>query len=327
MDSWWGVEVRHLTALTAIEKERSFRGAADRLGYVQSAVSQQISRLERLVGTRLVERSRGQSQVELTPAGKLLLKHADRVLAQLQAAKSDLLTAADGSTETLRVGAFESVAVQIMPPVLARLAIRRPDVQVVTTDVPADSSLFEAVERGELDVAFAELPHERGPFDGRRLISDPCVLLVERDSALAVDDRVPTLPEIAALPLVSHPAWRMTELIDAHFRAAGLQPNYRYWFGNNAAIQAVVAKGLAAAIMARLSVNEENPHTRMIELEALPHRTLGIYWHSERVRSPALDAFIETVDEVCADLFPQTDPNLVDAELAELAELPTELAE
>jgi DNA-binding transcriptional LysR family regulator len=319
MDGWTGVEVRHLAALTAVEKERSFRGAAERLGYVQSSVSQQISRLERLVGTRLVERSRGQAQVELTAAGELLLKHADRVLTQLQAAKTDLRAASVRTGDTLRVGAFESPAVRIMPGVLSRLAVEHPDLQVVTVDGPADVGLFEAVEDGELDAAFAELPPAAGPFEGRKLISDPCVLVVQRDSPLADAGRPPSLPEIASMPLVAHPAWRMTELIDAHFRAAGLQPNYRYRFGNNAAIQELVSKGLAAAIMARLAVNEYNAHTTWIELDALPRRTLGIYWHSERVRGPALDAFLDAVQRVCTEL-----PG---GALAELAEAPIPLAD
>jgi molybdenum-dependent DNA-binding transcriptional regulator ModE len=83
------VDLRHFAALSAVAHERSFSGAADRLGYVQSAVSQQVSYLERLVGMRLVERARGPQRVSLTPAGALLLGHVDHVLAQLRVAHAD----------------------------------------------------------------------------------------------------------------------------------------------------------------------------------------------------------------------------------------------
>ena len=89
-DGLVGVEARHLAALQAIAEERSFSRAAERLGYAQSAVSQQIAALERAVGLKLVERPGGPRPVSLTEAGEIVLRHADRLLARLGALRADL---------------------------------------------------------------------------------------------------------------------------------------------------------------------------------------------------------------------------------------------
>src|SRR5438094_963796 len=85
-DQWLGVELRHLAALEAVAEEGSFGRAARRLGYTQSAVSQQIAHLEKIVGARLLERPGGPRAVSLTDAGRLLLRHADAIVARLAAA-------------------------------------------------------------------------------------------------------------------------------------------------------------------------------------------------------------------------------------------------
>src|SRR5206468_2980406 len=89
-DWWAGIEMRHLVALDAVAREGSFRRAATRLGYVQSAISHQIAALEGLIGKRLIDRSRGTRPLALTPAGEILLAHADALIARVRAAQADL---------------------------------------------------------------------------------------------------------------------------------------------------------------------------------------------------------------------------------------------
>src|SRR5215475_847217 len=86
---WTRIELRHLAALQAVAQTGAFGRAAGQLGYTQSSVSQQIAALEQLVGQRLVERTRGSSVVELTEAGKLLMRHADAIIARLHTAEAD----------------------------------------------------------------------------------------------------------------------------------------------------------------------------------------------------------------------------------------------
>src|SRR5215470_10049155 len=125
-----GIELRHLAALEAVGRTRSFNAAARELGYTQSAVSQQIARLERSVGQRLVDRPGGPRPVDLTDAGRLLLRHADAIVAQLDAARADMDAFAEGAAGPLRVGIFQSVGARILPALLRRFQQAWPRVEV-----------------------------------------------------------------------------------------------------------------------------------------------------------------------------------------------------
>jgi DNA-binding transcriptional LysR family regulator len=302
MDQWPGVEIRHLAALEAIDAERSFRGAADRLGYVQSAVSQQISALERLVGVRLVERQRGHARVDLTDAGAVLVRHAEKIQRQLTAARADLAATSSTEGEVLRVGVFETVGTQIIPRVLTRLRIRRPELRVLTIEARGDGDLFPSVARGDVDCGFADLPLLHGPFQSVELLVDPCVLVVSSDSPLAGREQPPSLREIAQLPLATH-NWRFFELIEQIFRVEGLDLAPTYRMETNAATRALVSSGLAAAIMPLLSARSEGSGCEMIDLGGLlPARTIVAYWHQDRLDSPALKSFIDECRSVCRAL-------------------------
>src|SRR2546423_13020464 len=100
-EHWFGIELRHLSALEAVAREGSFSRAASRLGYVQSAISHQIAVLEGLVGERLIERSRGTRPLSLTEAGEVLLTHSSGILARVRAAQADIPAPPRGSSRPL----------------------------------------------------------------------------------------------------------------------------------------------------------------------------------------------------------------------------------
>src|SRR5256884_7016195 len=192
-DRWLGVELRHFLALEAISRMHSFAKAAVALGYTQSAVSQQIATLERLVGQKLVERPGGPKAVSLTEAGRLLLTHADAIAARVAAAQADLTALGEGQAGTLRVGVFQSVGQRILPELMRRYLRAWPQVRVTLTESANDEDLLALVERGDLDLTFSDLPLTDGPFESVELLRDPYVLVVAADSLLADRDTPPTI--------------------------------------------------------------------------------------------------------------------------------------
>src|SRR5436309_683638 len=96
-DVWLQLELRHLAALHAVGREGSFAAAAAALGYTQSAISQQIAMLERIVGAPVVERRGGRRPAVLTEVGQILTNHAEAIVGRLQAARADIQAIVDGA--------------------------------------------------------------------------------------------------------------------------------------------------------------------------------------------------------------------------------------
>jgi len=299
MTGWLGVEPRHLAALVAVHEERSFRGAAARLGLVQSAVSQRIAQLEQFVGMTLVERARGQANVSLTHAGMTLVDHAGEILAEFDAVLADLRAVPGDTPAPLRVGTYESVAGLLVAPALAQLKQTAPQLRFSLHEDADWQRFFPLVSSGVLDAAFADLPLERGPFTFRELTRDPCVLVVRADSPLARRREPPTLAEIGALPLIA-PSWPMLRLISDNLRAAGIEPSFVFRSEANSGVQALVAHGVGAALMPRLAVNANDPRIALVPLEdELPARRIAIYWHRDRREATAIMRLVEALEAIC----------------------------
>ena len=299
-DGWLGVELRHLAALQAVSEEGSFGRAAERLGYTQSAVSQQIQALERIVGAQLVERPGGPRRVSLTEAGELLLRHAAGIVARLQAAQADMAAFAEGSAGTLRVGTYQSVGARVLPRLLREFTTAWPDVAVQLTESADDGGLLELVERGELDFTFVMLPAGEGPFESVELMRDPYVAVLPADSPLATRPKPPSLRELAAMPLIGNRQCRSVHQIENRFHDAGLEPRIVFRSDDNGTIQELVAAGVGVALVPLLTVDPSHDGTAVIALAGVPPRRIGIAWHRDRYRSPAARAFVELAQAVGA---------------------------
>ena len=148
-------------------------------------MSQQIATLERIVGETLVERPGGPRAVSLTDAGELLLRHAEAIVARLEAARADMAALRAGETGTLRVGTYQSTGARVLPGVMRRFLADWPGIELGLSEPATDPELFAAIESGELDLAFCSPPLPDGPFEAIDLMSDPYVLVVPGDSPLA----------------------------------------------------------------------------------------------------------------------------------------------
>ena len=297
-DLWLGVEVRHLAALTAIAQEGSFGRAAARLGYTQSAVSQQIAMLERIVGERLIDRPRGSRTVQLTEVGELLLRHGEAIVARLQAARSDVEAVVRGDAGSLRVGTFQSVGTRVLPELMRRFMAEWRNVDVRLVEEHDDRELVAAVERGDIDLSFAMLPVGTGPFEGVHLLSDRYVLLLPCDVE-APPSPLP-LAELRGMRLIGNRSCRAVPNVEEQLERAGIEHEIVFRSDDNTTVQALVAAGVGAALVPRLTVSDD-PAIQVVETDAaLVPRQIGIVWHRDRRRSPAARRFVELAQTLCA---------------------------
>jgi DNA-binding transcriptional LysR family regulator len=293
---WWsGVEMRHLVALDAVAREGSFRRAAARLGYVQSAISHQIAGLEALIGKRLIDRSRGARPLALTPAGEILLEHADAMIARVRAAQAELAALDDAGAGILRIGATPDLVAHLVPSLLRRLSA-----PVRLRETATTRALLAAVLRGELDVVLVEAPVPQGPFEVQPLCADEFVVVLQSGSPLARRGRVLTVDDLNRLPLIAHAPTRAH--VERELRERGVEPSVVLEAETGAAVQGLVAAGLGAAVTPRLAVDGRRTDAIVAPLPSglVAPRPIAAVWSRTTPAHADAPAFVEAARSACA---------------------------
>jgi DNA-binding transcriptional LysR family regulator len=287
------LDVRRLRVLREVARRGSLAAAADALSYTPSAVSQQVAALEREAGAALLERrSRG---VVLTEAGHALVRHAEVILGQLDAAEAELSALENLRTGRLRMASFATAGASLLPLAVDAFRARHPDVRLSVHQASPQESVA-GLREGALDVALT-VDLEPAPAEGVEVVhlfDDPVQL------ALHVDHPLAARPEIRLADLREE-TWidvpRRTSggrVLTRACERAGFAPRVAYESDDYTAIQELVGAGVGLALLPDLALCP--PH-ELVVLRTLaadrPSRQIQAALRPAPFRSPAAAAMLE----------------------------------
>jgi DNA-binding transcriptional LysR family regulator len=268
------LDVRRLRVLRELAARGTIAATAEALGYTAPAVSQQLAALEREAGVALLERNGRRRR--LTPAGEELVARTESILRELEAAEAALERTTTQVAGVLRCAAFASAHRALLPPAIATLAARHPDLRVTTRELEPEESI-PALKLGELDVvlaqeyAFAAAPADPA-LERTELLDDPVRVALPAGhpharSGEPLDDgarRAPTAAHPASEPLdlaaLEHDPWVAGrigsfchDVVVHSARAAGFEPRLAHITNDFAVAYALVASGAGVALIPALA--------------------------------------------------------------------------
>ncbi|KJS63748.1 LysR family transcriptional regulator [Streptomyces rubellomurinus] len=273
----------------------SFTAAGERLGYTQSAISRQIATLEAELGTPLFDRlARG---VRLTEHGRALLPHAEAMLERLDTTRRDLAALTELTAGRLRVGAFDSANVALVPSALAAFRAAHPQVAISLTE-GLSAPLLGLLADGAIDLALlatyhadAELIDDTGQFDLSPLAEDPVLVALSRSHRLAGRRRL-RLAELADEAWIAARRQPESTLLASCVRS-GFQPRIEYAVANWTAKLGLVAAGLGTTLIPSLAARAARPDIALVPLHPDDTPVRHVYTAVRRGQRvpPAVTAF------------------------------------
>ncbi len=265
------MELRQLQYFAAVARHRSFTGAAAALYVTQPALSQQIRRLEAELGLQLLRRtSKG---VELTPAGADLLEHADKVIAEMEAARAQMDRHAGVSRGVARVAATAADAPRL-PEALAAFHTEHPGIQVALRQGSAQE-VVDLTRRGAVDVAVLALAGDPPPgVDAHPLTDEPLRVAVALDDPLAGATGI-RIGDLRGRPFIlAEPGSALRDAVLAATQAAGFSPLPLFEVGDPHAVRFLVRAGLGISLVPASWLERPGPIVGAADLEDPPRHRL-----------------------------------------------------
>ena len=292
------MDIRHLRALVAVAEHGSFSAAADALGTVQSNVSAHVARLERELGTLLVDRAAGR----LTGEGEVVVARAYRILGEVEAVTADLGALRADVGGTVRIGIVGTTARWITPVLLAELSRRHPRLRLVVAD-GTTSSLEPLLAAGRFDMAVLTLPVPGRDLTFESLFEEDLVLVVPRDDDPLVGVTRIALSELSRFELLlPSPGTAFRTEIDSAVRPAGVPLRPRAELDGVRLLASLTFEGYGPAVLPATAVPPHlRPRFRSIGIDDLPPRHVVLAQRTRGLPSAGARAVVQTLHHILAD--------------------------
>jgi DNA-binding transcriptional LysR family regulator len=291
------MELRHLQALTAISDHGTFSAAAEHLNTVQSNISAHVARLERELGTPLIDRADGR----LTEEGTVVVARARRILSELDALVSDVAACKDEVTGTVRVGMIGTTARWLVPRLMDVAAKRHPKLRLLVVEGNT-TGLEPQLASGQLDLAVLHLPVAGRDLVARQLFEEDLVLVVPDGHAMAHRRRPVALEDLADLELLLPlPGTTFRDELDAVTRPLGITLLPVAEIDGLRLIASLTFEGYGPAILPATAIPSFlRDQFHPVSIEGLPRRRVGVAQRSRGLPSAPTRALIELLKAVVA---------------------------
>jgi DNA-binding transcriptional LysR family regulator len=286
------MELRHLRTLEAIVRNGSFTRAAEELHLAQSALSQQVRRLEGELGLQVLRRT--SRRVDLTPEGAVVLSYARRVLAEVDGLQAELEELTGVLRGRVGIGAMWPTGTYDLPGVLGTFHHRHPGVEIHMCEETADR-LLEMLRSDELDCAFASVDPDRlgDEFAATLLFEDDLVVAFAAGHPFAELEHV-TFERLAEEALIAYrDGSEMRRRLEWAMADHGLRPRNAFLCTEMAAVRGLASRGLGVAVLPKSVADSEGEPIEVRPVGPEPLRwPVTIVWRAARRQPPAAKAFL-----------------------------------
>ncbi|MFK8041403.1 LysR family transcriptional regulator [Congregibacter sp.] len=287
------MDIANLRAFAAVAHGESFSAAAEQLHLTQPAVSKRIAVLEAELNAPLFDRLG--RRIELTEAGRALLRHIPEVEQSLRQAEQAVRDINGEVSGPLRIATSHHIGLHRLPPVLSAFQRLYPSVQLAIEFLDSEQA-YERLRVGDIELAVVTLaPGDVSQLQSEVVWTDELSVMVAREHELANRRRV-VIAELVEYPAVLPGLDTFTgQIVHGHFDAAGAPLQLRMATNYLETLRMMAVVGLGWTVLPK---SMAGPDLRTLRVDDTRlHRTLGLVRHQERSLSRSASAFLTLLRE------------------------------